>query len=163
MTVARRRREGRNGTEGDLTALSSERRRRLRFALDRAITAGLATHRTIAPDDVAAWIEAACADAGAPTTVTRQEVEELIYELAHDHARRRRVLTVLVAALGREAYVSLDDLADALGTAPGVPLLAALGLTGNLPAMWTDLEATMGKIRAWTDEGGPHRRAGPAP
>ncbi len=144
-------------------ALSSERRRRLRFALDRAITAGLATHRVITPDDVAAWIAAACADAGAPTTITRQEVEAIIYELAHDHARRQRVLAVLVAALGREAWVSLDDLADALGTVPGAPLLAALGLTGDLPTMWTDLEATMGKIRAWTGEEGPHRPAGPDP
>ncbi len=144
-------------------ALSSERRRRLRFTLDRAITTGLVTHQTITPDDVTAWIEAACADAGAATTVTWQEVQEIIYELAQDHARRRHVLIVLAAALRREACVSLDDLADALGVAPGAPLLAALGLTGDLPTMWTDLEATMGRIRAWTGEGGAHRRAGPVP
>ncbi len=109
----------------------------------------------ISPDDVAAWIEAACADAGAPTTVTRQDVEEIIAELAQDHARRQHVLTVLVAATGREASLSLDDLAEALGTIPGAPLLAALGLTGDLPTMWTDLEATRGKIRAWLGEA-PH-------
>ena len=152
-----------HGTEGELMALSSERRRRLRSALDRAIAAGLAARRAISPDDVAAGIEAACADAGAPTTVTRHEVAEIIYELAHDHARRRRVLTVLVAATGREACVSLEDLADALGAAPGAPLLAALGLTDDPPAMWPELEATRGKLRAWTGDGDPHRRAGPDP
>ncbi len=136
-------------------ALSSERRQRLRFALDRAITAGLPTRQPIAPDDVAAWIEAACVDAGAPTTVTRQEVEAIISDLAREQARRERVLTVLVAALGREACLSLDDLAEALDTIPGAALLAALGLTSDLPPMWTDLEATMGKIRAWMREG-PH-------
>ncbi len=53
--------------------------RRLRFALDRAITARLATHQTITPGDLAAWIEAACADAGA-TAVTTRDIEEIIYE-----------------------------------------------------------------------------------
>ncbi len=59
--------------------LSTEGRRRLRFALDRAITARLATHQTITPGDLAAWIEAACADAGA-TAVTTRDIEEIIYE-----------------------------------------------------------------------------------
>ena len=144
-------------------ALSSERRRQLRFALDRASAAGLVAQRTISPDDVAAWIEAACAGAGTPTTVTRQEVAEIIYELAHDHERRRRVLTIRVAALGREGGVSLEELADALDAVPGAPLLAALGLTGDLPTMWTDLEATRGKLRAWTGDGEPLRPPGPDP